>query len=82
MPVLGLYPRQVMSSSPLCYGYAFSAFFAFAPLSFFSGVSFFSLWESMIALALATASLFRSARYEFFAVWFAIPLYVLNGDLN
>lgn len=51
------------------YASAFSAAFrAFAPLSFGAGVSFFSLWLSLIALARATASLRRSGLYPFLVV--------------
>jgi hypothetical protein len=42
-----------------------SAFLALAPRGFLSGVSFFTLDESLRALARAMAAWFKSPRYEF-----------------
>lgn len=56
-----------LRSTNVCYGVQYHglsalAAFAFAPRTFFSGVSFFGLPDSRIALARATASCRRSAR--------------------
>ena len=63
-----LFPYEDPAASSL-------AFLAFTPLSFGAGLSFFSLWLALTALALATAGARKSERYPFFAVELTTFLY-------
>jgi len=55
-------------SDPSLSAHHASAFFAFAPLNFAFGASFFFRWLSRMWLARETATLRRSGRYPRFAV--------------
>ena len=59
-----------------------SAFLALDPRSFGLGSSFLLLCDSLRALARATASCLRSARYPCLAVYCTIPLYVLDNCIS